>query len=210
MESEALEGLASKEGVTFVDTLITIQDILANLTPLEELTCGYQLEEYICKERETKGFLPNLKVINGIDASIAEMPARNKIRDALEIMEKLSLIASVYVVGQGINSQPVWYVNDEVGTIISHSDTPNVRMRSFIHSPSNSMIEGTERLEVSIVWPITDIKDRQALMKDSLQGFTEQKGFRSTRLYSTFDTPTDYFHAQLKSLRSQVPQMNVD
>lgn len=140
------------------------------------------------------GFLPNLKVINGIDASLVEMPARNKIRDALEIMEKLSLIAGVYVVGQGVNSQPVWYVNDEVGSIVSHSDAPNVRMRPFIHSTTNSLDSG-DRLEVSVVWPIVDMKERTAFMKDNLQGFTEQKGFRSTRLYSFFDTPTEYFHA---------------
>lgn len=73
--------------------------MLANLTPVEDLTCGYQLEEYLCKEREENGYLPNLRIINGIDASITEMNERNKIRDAMEIMKKLSIIAGVYVVG---------------------------------------------------------------------------------------------------------------
>ena len=54
------------------------------------------------------------------------MEERNKIRDAIQIMEKLPLIANCYVVGQGIGSQAVWYLNDEVGSIIAHSDTPNV------------------------------------------------------------------------------------
>ena len=172
MQREALEGLDQKEGVHFTDTLITIQDVLANLSAVEDLTCGYQLEEYICKEREEKGFMPKLKVVNGIDASITVMDERNKVRDALEVLKKLSLLAGVYVVGQGINSQPFWYVNDEVGSIISHSDTPNVRMRSFIHSPSNQITD-ENRLEVSVIWPIVDIKERQAFMKDNLQGFTE-------------------------------------
>lgn len=65
-------------------------------------------------------------------------------------------------------------------------------MRSFIHSPSNN-VNDQNRLEVSVVWPIKDMKEREVFMKDNLQGFTEQKGFRSTRLHSFFDIPTDYF-----------------
>ena len=52
MMQEALEGLASKEGVCFTDCLITINDVLQHLNAVEELKCGYQLEEHICKERE--------------------------------------------------------------------------------------------------------------------------------------------------------------
>jgi len=78
-------------------------------------------------------------MVNGIDASITEMAERNKMRDAMDLMEKLPMIASCYVIGQGIGSQAVWFLNDEVGSIISHSDTPNVKVRSFIHSPSSQM-----------------------------------------------------------------------
>lgn len=192
MEQEALDGIASKDGVTFTETLITIDDVLANLGTVEELKCGYQLEEYLCKERANKGFMPKLKLLNGMDTSLTEMAERNKIRDAMDIMDKLPMLANLYVVGQGIASQPIWYVNDEVGSIVGHGDAPNVRIRSFIHSPTNQLND-PDRLEVSIMWPITDLKDKHAFLKDNLQGFTEQKGYRSTRLHSWFNTPTEYF-----------------
>ena len=70
---------------------------------------------------------------------MTDMDERNKWRDAVEILEKLPLIANVYVVGQGIGAQAVWYLNDEVGSILGHSDTPNVRVRSFTHCPSNTV-----------------------------------------------------------------------
>ena len=103
---------------------------------------------------------------------VTALSERNKIRNALDVMEKLNLIANVYVVGQGVASQAFWYVNDEIGSIIGHSDTPNMRMRSFIHSPPNALGDAN-RLEVSVIWPITEIKDKHGFMKDNLQGFTE-------------------------------------
>ena len=82
MERDALEGLDSKEGVNFTPTLISISDVLANLHSVEELRCGFQLEEYICKGREDQGILPKLKLLNGIDAKITDMELRNKMHDA--------------------------------------------------------------------------------------------------------------------------------
>ena len=41
MENDALDGIGSKENVNFTETQITIQDVLANLTAVEELKCGF-------------------------------------------------------------------------------------------------------------------------------------------------------------------------
>ena len=126
-------------------------------------------------------------------------------------MKKLPLIANSYVVGQGIGSQAIWYINDECGSLVNHSDTPNVRMRSFIHSPGNSInADPSTRLEVSVMWPIVDIQNKHAFMKDNLQGFTEQRGFRSARLHAWYDLPTDYYTKQLALLRSTMPNENID
>lgn len=104
MESAALDGLENKDNVDFTECQISIHDVLPHLNTVEELICGYQLEEHICKERDSKGFLPKLKLLNGVDVEIIDMEERNKIRDAIQIMEKLPLIANCYVVGQGIGS----------------------------------------------------------------------------------------------------------
>ena len=52
-------------------------------TAVNKKDFGYQLEEYICKGREDKGFLPRLKLLNGIDVNITEMDERNKIHDSI-------------------------------------------------------------------------------------------------------------------------------
>ena len=108
--------------MTFTETLITIHDVLAQLNNVEDLTCGYQLEEFLCREREAKGILPKLKILNGIDVDVINMDERNKMHDAMNIMEKLPLVAGSYVLGAGMQSQAVWYLNDEVGSVVAHSD----------------------------------------------------------------------------------------
>jgi len=37
-----------------------------------------------------------------------------------------------------MDTEPTFYMNDEVGSAISHSDSPNVRMVPFIWSKKNS------------------------------------------------------------------------
>ena len=65
-------------------------------------------------------------------------------------------------------------------------------MRSFIHSPSCE-VNDPDQLGFTVMWPTKDIKQKQGFMRDFLHGFTDQKGFRSARLHSYFDTPTEYF-----------------
>lgn len=121
------------------------------------------------------------------------------------IIEKLPMLASVYILGQ----EPIWYLNDEVGSIIGHSDTPNIKVRSFIHSPSNN-INDENRLEVSVMWPVIDIGKGHGFLKDFLAGWTEQRGFRSTRLHSFYDVPTEYFDKQLEIIRSTMPALDIE
>lgn len=94
--------------------------------------------------------------------------------------------------GHAQASQAVWYLNDEVGSIVSHSDTPNVRMRIFIQSPA-CIPNDPDSIGFTVMWPIKEIKNKHGITRDYLQGFTEDKGFRSARLHSYFDIPTDYF-----------------
>ena len=36
-----------------------------------------------------------------------------------------------------MDEEPCFYVTDEVGSAISHSDTPNCKLPPFIYSPNN-------------------------------------------------------------------------
>ena len=40
-------------------------------------------------------------------------------------------------------------------------------------------------------------------------GFTEARGFRSTRLHSYFDVPLEYFTQQLALLRQKMPNLDI-
>jgi tubulin--tyrosine ligase-like protein 12 len=94
----------------------------------------------------------------------------------------------------------VWYVQDEVGSAISHSDSPNVKCMPFLHSPNNSVTD-THTCGFNVVWPVKKTAVNEIVYRDYLNGFSE-KEFRSTRLHVWFDTPEDYFTSQLKMLRS--------
>ena len=62
-----------------MDRQIKIQDILSKLDNLEEIECDENLEEYLLKERQTLGFLPKLKLINGISLDVTDKAERGKI-----------------------------------------------------------------------------------------------------------------------------------
>ena len=36
-------------------------------------------------------------------------------------------------------AEPVWYIQDEVGSVIQHSDEPNVKVMTFFHSPGKAI-----------------------------------------------------------------------
>ena len=98
---------------------------------------------------------------------------------------------------------------DEVAAVVQHSDKPNIKVKTFFHSPSK-MANDPDQLSVSIMWPIQDIQPKEGYFRDFLDGFTEQK-FRSTRLHSWFDLSSQesYFEQQLSVLRKTQPKNNI-
>lgn len=93
----------------------------------------------------------------------------------------------------------MWYVQDEVGSAIRHSDKPNVQVRSFVFSPTNS---ADDTISFNVIWPISDIKTNDGIYRDFLTGFDESK-FRSARLHSWFYTPDDYYTKALDEFNKQ-------
>jgi hypothetical protein len=91
-----------------------------------------------------------------------------------------------------------WFVNDEVGSVVGHSDKPNVRMTSFLYSKTNS---ADDILAFTVLWPISDIGVSEALSRDKLFGFDESQ-FRSARLRVWFETPDEYYKQQLDLWRA--------
>jgi len=57
----------------------------------------------------------------------------------------------VYVCQGSDAAQPLWYVMDEFGSRIQHSDNPNVRLIPFCYVPTQSAF--------TVMWPLADIDD---------------------------------------------------
>jgi len=83
-----------------------------------------------------------------------------------------------------------WYINDEFGCSINHSDSPNVALFPFLFSPSNTFKDDV--ITYSILWPIKDIKKNDEILRDYLHNINETMQ-RSARLTCWFNTPKQYF-----------------
>lgn len=106
-----------------------------------------------------------------------------------------------------ISSQmPVWYLQDEVGSAIAHSDQPNLKVVPFCFSPTNV---ASDTVTFNIVWPIADIKSGAGLYRDFLPGVSEAQ-YRSARLHTWFCTPDDYYTKSLKQYRNMEIKYDVE
>lgn len=113
-----------------------------------------------------------------------------------------------YSIKQGPINVPVWFMQDEVGSAIGHSDNPNVRVCPFMYSPENSASD-SNAISFNVMWPVRDMLPDDAIYRDYLQGFSESQ-FRSARLHTWFCTPTEYYKKSLETLRQKEAQVNVD
>jgi hypothetical protein len=91
------------------------------------LVCDLVLELYINEMRPKANggwMLPNLKTVNRIPVNITDIVQRTKNRKALEISDKIWQYCQNYrLVRPGVmDEEPIFYINDEVGSSISHSD----------------------------------------------------------------------------------------
>jgi len=48
-------------------------------------------------------------------------------------------------------AQPLWYIMDEFGSRIQHSDSPNVCLVPFCYTPTQTAF--------TVMWPVTDIDE---------------------------------------------------
>lgn len=69
-------------------------------------------------------------------------------------------------------SEPVWFIQDEVGSSIAHSDSPNLRVSPFLYSPSNS-VDDQDTIGFNVMWPVKEIKANDGLYRDFLYGVGE-------------------------------------
>lgn len=167
--------------------------------------CDLILEVYIVENIDTKKFLPNLKTVNRVSINERDLAKRTQQKKLLALTDKIWRITNTYrLMKPGkMDEEPTFYVNDEVGNSISHSDTPNTILAPLIYSPNNE-VDDSQTTTYSIFWNSKDIKKEEYLQRDYLNGVTE-KQWRSARLHLWFNVYPEYFEAELKKLRDFKP-----
>lgn len=72
------------------------------------------------------------------------------------------------------DSIPIWYVMDELGSGIQHSDTPNFRCVPFIHLP--------EGITYSLLYPLKNVKAGEIITRNYIENLSENEQHRKAML----------------------------
>ncbi|OIV97356.1 hypothetical protein TanjilG_07108 [Lupinus angustifolius] len=88
-----------------------------------------------------------------------------------------------------IDETSIWYVMDELGSALQHSDEPNFRVAPFLFMPEGNLASA---VSYSILWPTQNVQKGDECTRDFLLGIGEDKQ-RSARLTAWFHTPENYF-----------------
>ena len=135
---------------------MSIDVILNELKAVEILICDEDLETHILENRQTGNLLPNLKLLNGVPIEITKPEEREKEKEVVGLMSRLFQLSNCYAIQQGATQQAIWYLMDEVASVVQHSDKPNIKVKTFFHSPTNKAND-PDQLPISVMWPVQDI-----------------------------------------------------
>lgn len=112
------------------------------------------------------------------------------------------------------DQESYWYIMDEVGSSLQHSDVYNAEIHPFIYCRDLMEITKTktgesdpsQRITYSILWPKKKIEKDEIITRDFLPRITEDD-FRSARLCTWFITPEKYYKDALVAYREEVKQI---
>ena len=123
-EEKLKEGSPDQQEIEFGKRIHNIDQLLFTFNAVKNLKCDEDLEAYILANRPDKGFLPALRTINDVSVSIIGESERIKERKIRTVMRELWKYAGTYriVTEEQMDEENVWYINDEVGSLIKHSD----------------------------------------------------------------------------------------
>ncbi|KAL6507667.1 hypothetical protein OROGR_023862 [Orobanche gracilis] len=99
-----------------------------------------------------------------------------------------------------IDETSVWYVMDELGSALRHSDEANFRVSPFLYMPEGKL---ESAVSFSILWPTKNVRNGDECTRDYLFGIGEDKQ-RSARLTAWFHTPQNYFIKEYDKYRTKL------
>lgn len=122
--------------------------------------------------RQVPGLLHRMSLLMGVPE---EQPAEENIDQVMHLLWKY---CQMYAIGGNDvpieERMPIWYIMDELGSGINHSDTPNFRVVPFVHAP--------EGMTYSIMFPIRDCDENEPVTRDFVDGQPENSPHRNALL----------------------------
>ena len=138
-----------------------------------------------------------IKYINGI--SIKTILSRNdKYEKLLQLKRENYVHKYMWAINrtyrlvseEKYDEDAIYYLNDEFGTSINHSDVPNCCLFPIIFAKNNQFKE--DMITYSLLWPKKNIKKGDEIFVDYLANISENEE-RSSRLTCWYKTPNSYF-----------------
>ena len=138
-----------------------------------------------------------IKYINGI--SIKTILSRNdKYENLLQLKRENYVHKYMWAINrtyrlvseEKYDEDAIYYLNDEFGTSINHSDVPNCCLFPIIFAKNNQFKE--DMITYSLLWPKKNIKKGDEIFVDYLANISENEE-RSSRLTCWYKTPNSYF-----------------
>jgi tubulin--tyrosine ligase-like protein 12 len=150
--------------------------------------------------------LPNISSLNGVNATKILESGNTAIDNMIQprfpqwnsddtladrVLNAMWLYLMTYRLAdeEKIDETSVWYVMDELGSALRHSDEPNFKVSPFLYMPESNLASA---ISYSILWPTKPIQKGDECTRDYLCGIGEEKQ-RSARLTAWFHTPPNYF-----------------
>uniref|UniRef100_A0A8C4GVU7 Tubulin tyrosine ligase-like family, member 12 n=1 Tax=Dicentrarchus labrax TaxID=13489 RepID=A0A8C4GVU7_DICLA len=122
----------------------------------------YRVDHARQQLEQAPGLLPRMATLMGVDFH-GEAPDPDVVELVMERMWKYN---QTYHLSQGSAEEkvPVWYVMDEFGSQVQHSDQPSCGMAPFFY------IQG--QLAYSVLWPLRDLQEGDEVTRDYTYGET--------------------------------------
>lgn len=166
--------------------------------------------------------LPNLSLLNGVNTSKIMESGKSVVDSMLQprfpkwtagepltdrVINAMWLYLMTYRLAdeEKIDETSVWYVMDELGSALRHSDKPNFRVSPFLYMPEGNLASA---MSYSILWPIDDVREGDECTRDYLFGIGEEKQ-RSARLTAWFHTPKNYFIKEYEKYKNKLQSIKI-
>ncbi|XP_059181636.1 tubulin--tyrosine ligase-like protein 12 isoform X2 [Centropristis striata] len=123
----------------------------------------YRVDHARQQLEQIPGLLARMAALMGVDFH-GEVPDPDTVELVMDSMWKYN---QTYKLNQGSaeDKVPVWYIMDEFGSQVQHSDQPSCRMVPFFCIQSG--------LTYSVLWPLQDLQDGDEVTRDYTYGETD-------------------------------------